>query len=218
MRDLNDWESAHGAQVLMVPGVNNSGRDHWQSIWERETPWFDRVDLGLWERPVRNVWVTRLNQAISRTRAPVILCAHSLGCLAVAWWAALEGQVYGWPVAGALLVAPPNVSSAAANQSLSGFGPTPKVILPFPTILVASRNDPHADFHHSRQLAELWGAHFVDAGPLGHINAQSALGNWPEGRALLDALIDGQTAPRFNSGHDALRPLHLQPLVTGNSQ
>ncbi len=196
MHDLDGWETANTAQVMMVPGLDNSGPDHWQSIWQRETGWFDRADMGLWERPVRNVWVTRLNQAIRQTRAPVILVAHSLGCLAVAWWAALEGQVYGWPVAGALLVAPPDVDGPNRDPRLAGFGPAPKIILPFQTVVVASRNDPFASFEQSKRLAEIWGADFVDGGEIGHINAQSDLGNWPEGRSLLNALIDGQTPPR----------------------
>ena len=200
MHDLDGWETANAAQVLMVPGIDNSGPDHWQSIWERETGWFHRADMGLWERPVRNVWVTRLNQAIRATRAPVVLVAHSLGCLAVAWWAALEGQSYGWPVAGALLVAPPDVDRPDSDPRLAGFGPAPRILLPFPAVVVASRDDPYAGFEQTRRTAELWGATFVDAGALGHINARSDLGNWPEGRRLLDALIDGE-APRRTPAH-----------------
>ncbi|HZV57606.1 MAG TPA: alpha/beta hydrolase [Sphingobium sp.] len=208
MQDLDDW-AAPMPHVLTVPGLNNSGPDHWQSIWERETPWLSRVDLGLWERPQRNVWVTRLSQAIRSSRAPVVLCAHSLGCLAVAWWAALEGQSYAHPVAGALLVAPPDCERALVNQHIAGFGPVPRVILPFPTILVASQNDPYASIERSIRMAELWGAAFVDVGELGHINAQSNLGDWPEGRMLLNHLIDGGPRVRQNrSGVAALREGH----------
>ncbi len=212
MHDIDSWETANTAQVLMVPGLNNSGPDHWQSIWQRETPWFDRADMGLWERPVRNVWVTKLNQAIRATRAPVVLVAHSLGCLAVAWWAALEGQVYGAPVAGALLVAPPDVDRPDLDPHLAGFGPAPRVILPFPAVVVASRNDPYARFEQSKRVASLWGAHFVDAGRLGHINAQSDIGNWPEGRSLLDTLLDRETSPR-QQAERAPRFQHHPPLM-----
>src|ERR1700744_378609 len=92
--------------VLTVPGLNGSGPSHWQTLWEEARPDTLRVELGMWSMPHRNAWVTRLDQAIPAAQAPVVLAAHSLGCLAVAWWAELSGQPYGWPVAGALLVAP----------------------------------------------------------------------------------------------------------------
>ena len=88
--------------ILTVPGLGGSGRSHWQSLWEEARPDTIRVELGMWNTPHRNAWVTKLDQAIRAAEAPVILAAHSLGCLAVAWWAELSPQPYGWPVAGAL--------------------------------------------------------------------------------------------------------------------
>ncbi len=41
----------------------------------------------MWNTPHRNAWVIKLDQAIRSAQAPVILAAHGLGCLAVAWWA-----------------------------------------------------------------------------------------------------------------------------------
>src|SRR3546814_20328511 len=98
--------------VLAVPGLNNSGPGHWQTIWETTRNDCERVDLGMWDRPHRNTWVNKLNAAIRQADRPVILVAHSLGCIAVAWWAALERPPFGSPVAGALLVAPPDRSEA----------------------------------------------------------------------------------------------------------
>ena len=92
--------------VLTVPGLGGSGPAHWQTLWEQSRVDTARVDLGMWSMPHRNAWATKLDQSISQARAPVILVGHSLGCLAIAWWAALSPQPYGWPVAGALLVAP----------------------------------------------------------------------------------------------------------------
>src|SRR3546814_4634015 len=73
--------------VLTVPGLNNSGPGHWQTIWETTRNDCERVDLGMWDRPHRNTWVNKLNAAIRQADRPVILVAHSLGCIAVAWWA-----------------------------------------------------------------------------------------------------------------------------------
>ncbi len=87
----------------------------------------------------RNAWVTKLDQAIRAAQAPVVLAAHSLGCLAVAWWAELAGQPFGWPVAGALLVAPPDIDRADAPAQLATFRPAPSRLLPFPSILVGEQ-------------------------------------------------------------------------------
>lgn len=177
-------------QILNVPGLYNSGPGHWQTRWEQLYPWFDRVDLGLWDAPDRQVWVQRLDQAIRAAQGPVILVAHSLGCVAVACWAALVGHSGRDPVVGALLVAPADPDSPRAPTPLKQFAPAPGSALPFPSILVASRNDPHASFDRSTRMARAWGSHLVDAGAAGHINADSRLGDWPLGITLLDRLTD----------------------------
>lgn len=184
------FSEASSPTILTVPGLNNSGPSHWQSLWERSRHDTVRVDLGMWDRPHRNAWVTKLDQAIRTARAPVVLVAHSLGCQAVAWWAELSGQPYGWPVAGALLVAPADVDRSDAPEELAGFAPAPASVLPFPSILVASRDDPWIDLGRARALAGQWGSHFVDIGCQGHINAASGIGDWAEGQGLLDRLID----------------------------
>lgn len=186
------WPAKSGrtGQILTVPGVDNSGPTHWQTRWEQRYPWFRRVELGLWHQPDRTVWVQRLDEAIRAADQPVILVAHSLGCLAVAWWASLSGAGYREPVAGALLVAPADAERAAACSRVAGFGPVPTHPLPFPSILVASRNDPHATFERSSRFARAWGSHLVDAGEAGHLNADSGLGDWPLGISLVDRLVD----------------------------
>ena len=178
-----------GPTILTVPGLGGSGPGHWQTLWEKSRPDTVRADLGMWSTPHRNAWVTKLDRAIATARAPVIVAAHSLGCLAVAWWAALGGQPYGWPVVGALLVAPPDVDAAGAAAEIAGFAPSPAQQLPFPSILVASRDDPWIGFDRAHSLAADWGSHFVDAGEQGHLNASSDLGFWSEGQALLDLLV-----------------------------
>lgn len=176
--------------VLTIPGLNNSGPNHWQTAWEDKRGDCERVDLGSWASPNRNAWVTRLDAAIRDANAPVILAAHSLGCLAVAWWGALQSQAYGWPVTGALLVAPPDCDRMETPETIGGFGPTPRSQLPFPSIMVASRNDPYIFFERAHSIGKNWGSQFVDAGHLGHINADSDLGDWAFGQGLLDRLID----------------------------
>ncbi len=195
--------------VLTVPGLAGSGPAHWQTLWEETCPDTTRVELGMWNAPHRNAWVTRLDQAIRAAEKPVVLAAHSLGCLAVAWWAELASQPFGWPVAGALLVAPADVDRDAAHPDLRAFAPTPRKLLPFPSILVASTDDPWIGIDRARALADRWGSHFVDAGPQGHLNATSGIGWWSEGRALLERVIDGAAL----SGSGQSRSRDRQALV-----
>jgi hypothetical protein len=174
-------------QYLLVPGLGNSGPDHWQSLWERE-PQFARVELGDWDAPDRERWIARLDAAVAAA-GPVVLVAHSLGCLAVAWWAANADPVLTDRVAGALMVAPPDVERADAPVSILSFAPAPCKRLPFPARLVASDDDPYATLAAQHAMATAWGATFEPLGSLGHINAQSGLNAWPAGRAELDALL-----------------------------
>lgn len=181
--------------VLTVPGLGGSGPSHWQTLWEKSRPDTARIELGMWDRPHRNAWVTKIDQAVASARAPVILVAHSLGCVAVAWWASLSPQPYGWPVAGALLVAPADVDRAGVAPELAPFAPTPKQPLPFPSIVVASSDDPWVTLDRAHSLAVDWGSHFIDYGACGHINAASGLGHWPDGLELLDRVIAAAGGP-----------------------
>jgi len=175
--------------LLTVPGLNNSGPSHWQSHWEVKREDCCRVELGMWDRPHRNTWLSKLDAAIATARAPVILVAHSLGCHAVAWWNQLAADDRRSRVAGALLVAPPWVGDLTGDSPLSAFAPVARERLAFPSILAASRNDPYAGFGQSQKMARRWGSRFVGAGWTGHINAESGLGSWPYGEFLLDRLI-----------------------------
>jgi pimeloyl-ACP methyl ester carboxylesterase len=116
--------------VLTVPGLFNSGPGHWQTIWETQRPDTIRVDLGMWDQPHRNTWVNQLNLAIHAAGRPVVLAAHSLGCIAVAWWAMLEPQAASL-VRGALLVAPPEVDFFPRDPRVGSFAPVPAQPRPF---------------------------------------------------------------------------------------
>lgn len=175
--------------VLTVPGLNGSGPSHWQTLWEQSRPDTARIELGMWSQPRRNAWVTKIDQAIRQAKPPVVLAAHSLGCIAVAWWAELSGQPWAWPVAGALLVAPADLSARPLHAELADFAPVPTRSLPFPSILVASEDDPWIAPGRAQSLAASWGSHFVSAGSAGHLNAASGLGWWAEGQELLDRVI-----------------------------
>ncbi|MFD7986431.1 RBBP9/YdeN family alpha/beta hydrolase [Kitasatospora indigofera] len=172
---------------LVLPGYQNSGPGHWQSIWEGEDPAFRRVEQEDWDHPDPDAWTDALQRAVAGRPGPVVLVAHSLGCTTVARWAARTPSAGSSGVLGALLVAPPDVDRADVSE-IEGFRPVELRPLPFPSIVVAGSDDPWCTPERSRRFAESWGARYVDLGPRGHLNADSGLGSWPEGRALLDLL------------------------------
>lgn len=197
---------------LTVPGLNGSGREHWQTIWEGNRDDFRRVEQASWDDPQRDQWVDALHRAIVEPGAPIILIAHSLGCITAAWWAAAIAQGYGRPVAGALLVAPPEVERPDAHPILRRFAPLPVQPLPFPSIVVASANDPYASLEQSRRMARIWQAHFVDIGAYGHINAASGLGQWEAGKHLLERLVSAAVR-RSDASPSALVSLTAPPAI-----
>lgn len=192
--------------VLLIPGLNNSGPGHWQTAWERRFPNAARVELGMWDDPHRNTWVNKLNLAIHRANRPVVLVAHSLGCLTVAWWAEYEQPGPERGVIGALLVAPPDVDRPGLDPRLSRFSACPRRELPFRSILAASRNDPYCNSRVAIELARDWGSRFADVGELGHINARSGVGDWPVGRRLLAQLLAVRDESRQQPNDSAPRP------------
>jgi prephenate dehydrogenase len=179
------------ATVLVLPGWQNSGPRHWQTLWEQQNPIFLRVQQRDWEFPHREWWLERITAEVRQSPAPIVFAAHSLGCIALAHWCkAAPGEVS--KVKGALLVAPADVDSKDAPKQIKDFSPAPHELLPFPSIVVASSNDPHLKPERAREFARAWGSRLVDIGPAGHINGESGLGDWPEGKRLLRHLIEGE--------------------------
>jgi len=187
---MTEGELGLSPVCLIVPGLHDSGPGHWQTIWERERHDCLRVQLGMWSDPVRNVWISRIDQAVGAAQGPVVLVGHSLGCHAILWWASLLGENAPSNVVGALLVAPPDVDRLGADPRIERFAPTPKSVLPFPTTIVASNDDPWCHADRADELACALGAHFVLLDGAGHINADSGLGAWREGQELLERVLD----------------------------
>ncbi len=172
--------------ILLVPGLWNSGPEHWQSHWERERSDCRRVVQRDWETPRREDWVASLEAAVVAARAPVVLAAHSLGCTLVAHWAAASANV--GSVRGALLVAPSDVEGPSYPTGAVGFQPMPLRKLPFASIVVVSTDDVYVSPDRAALFARAWGSSLVNVGPKGHVNSASGLGAWPEGFALIEKL------------------------------
>jgi predicted alpha/beta hydrolase family esterase len=169
--------------VLILPGWQNSGPAHWQTRWEAVYG-YERLEQHDWMRPLRGDWIARLEEALLLRAEPVLLVAHSLGCLLVPAWAECSRNVH--RVKAALLVAPGDAEREELRPTLATWAPVPAKRLPFSTILVGSQNDPFCTDLRARQFANAWGSEYVDYGYAGHINADSNLGDWPAGHQMLD--------------------------------
>jgi predicted alpha/beta hydrolase family esterase len=170
------------SNVLLLPGWQNSGPDHWQSLWESRYG-YQRVEQHDWMRPLRGDWCARLEEVLLACDEPALLVGHSLGCQLAVAWAAHSQQTH--RVRGALLVAPPDVEREEFRSVLSSWSPIPWQPLPFKSVVLASRNDPYGAFDRARQMAKAWGSEWIDYGNKGHINAESGLDAWAQGHALL---------------------------------
>lgn len=167
------------ADILLVPGLGGSEPDHWQSRWAAKLPTSRIVAQDDFDRPDLAAWRARLVEAVRAASRPVVLVAHSVGALAVAHSAeALKGL----PVAGAFLVTPPSAETVAALPAVDdAFAADPLEKMPFPTLVVASRDDVYSSYADAERLANTIGAELVDAGNSGHVNVESGHGPWPEG-------------------------------------
>ncbi|MDE2212756.1 MAG: alpha/beta hydrolase, partial [Betaproteobacteria bacterium] len=127
-------------------------------------------------------------EAVDQCQRPALLVAHSLGTALVTRWAQ---QADTRRVAGAFLVAPTDTDRFAGlpETAFQGFEPVPMHPLPFPSCVVASRNDERVSTERARAFAAAWGSRFIDAGPLGHIGSAARLGLWPQGLVWLGQFL-----------------------------
>ncbi|MGE8404573.1 alpha/beta hydrolase [Delftia tsuruhatensis] len=183
-------------RIIIVPGWRNSGPDHWQSLWAQQLPHAERVEQDDWLVPHRDPWVAALEQLVLSRPEPVVLAAHSLGCIT----AAHMGPEASARVQGALLVAPADPERRA---QLADFAPVPYAPLPYRSVLVASSNDPYCPIRRAGAYARAWGSEFVRLQNAGHINVESGFGDWPLGLALLQSLMQG----------DSWQPAQPRPAV-----
>ncbi len=173
------------ARALILPGLYNSGPEHWQTHWELKDPSFIRINQRDWETPQRTEWVETLDRAVDQYGSEVVLVGHSTACALIAFWALESGR----RVKGALIVGPSDTESSHYPKGPSGWAPMPLTPIHFPTILVASTNDEYVSLARAEVFAKAWGSRLVNIGAAGHINSVSGLGEWPRGRALLEELL-----------------------------
>ena len=179
-------ETADSPSVLILPGWQNSGPAHWQSRWE-SIHGYRRVEQHDWMKPLRGDWLIQLEEAVLACSQPPVLVAHSLGCIQVAAWASVSQNTH--RVKAALLVAPGDVERPDLAPLLPTWQPIALQRLPFASVLVASHDDPFCSLARAQHFAQAWGSTLQDLGNAGHINADTSLGDWPQGHDWLRGLM-----------------------------
>lgn len=183
---MNEWDrqinetlsaAAERCAFVLVPGLNNSGPEHWQSLWQLRLPFWLRTTQSRWDDPDISRWAGAIRRKLTGVAVPAILVGHSFGALASVAFALDPARTA--PLAGLLLVAPAEPSRFNVEDDV------PEAPLDLPAVVVASRTDPLMSFPRATHWATTWGASLVDLGEAGHINAQAGFGAWPYGLSLL---------------------------------
>jgi predicted alpha/beta hydrolase family esterase len=187
--------ACEAATILVVPGLRDHVAQHWQTLLAAR--------LQDARRPVRSVTpmgrddlscarrVESIEREARAVAGPLLIVAHSGGCIAVAHWAGRTRRA----VQAALLATPPDFETPMPEGypnrealSAGGWLPVPRERLPFRSIVAASRDDPLSSYDRVLGLAAAWGSQCVDLGPVGHLNPASGHGEWPGADALIEAL------------------------------
>ena len=150
-----------------IPGLRNSGADHWQTIWEKKYPQkFIRINQDNWEEPDCTTWIQRIEDTLSHHHLEeVILIGHSVGCATIVnWFGKFQHKIKG-----AILVAPSDVERGDYPIYITGFIPLYLKPLPFKTIVIASTDDHVVDFERAEYFANIWGSEFITIENGGHL-------------------------------------------------
>jgi predicted alpha/beta hydrolase family esterase len=171
-------------EYVFLAGIGNSEPEHWQTLWyESLRPRAHWVEHRDWDAPLADEWLTDLEALLRKTPGKKVLVGHSLGCVVAAEWLSKSSDP---SCTAAFLVALPDTrgpnfpKSALGFPELSGVSPRGRLCL------VMSEDDPYCTPAVARSAAERWEGRLVNVGTKGHINLKSGLGEWREGRALLD--------------------------------
>jgi predicted alpha/beta hydrolase family esterase len=197
--DSDEMKLSHASspRILMQPGWQSSGSDHWQTLWERRLgSSASRVEQRDWFHLDKAEWVPTLASSIAGEERPVIVVAHSIGCIAAAM--VLAGSCNLGPeeleaarrkIAAVVLVAPADTERPYADPEVAAFSPIPSSALGAPALVIASTDDPYCSLERARAFASAWKAdlHVVEAG--GHINTDAGFGPWDDGWQLVQGWL-----------------------------
>lgn len=165
--------------LLIVPGLRNSDAHHWQTRWQAQLPNSKRIHMDNWDIPDLEQWRRAIHIELAKLDQPAILIAHSFGTLA----SASIAEDFPEKIAALFLVAPADPDKFTIATQL------PQRLLPVPTKIIASSNDPWMSDNKAAYWALQWGADFLRLKNVGHINSESKLGLWSEGIQQLEHLV-----------------------------
>ena len=170
--------------IFTLPGLYNSGPQHWQTHWEKEHGLI-RINQRDWDTPDLAEWIATIDEVVTKYPVKnVVLVGHSSSCAAIAAWA----DKYKRKIKAAMLVAPSDTEAPSYPPGTKGFQPMPLNPLGFPSIVIASTDDQYVTLDRAQYFASRWGSEFAFICKAGHINSDSNLGNWPVGYQLLEKL------------------------------
>ncbi len=170
---------------LIVPGLGNSGPEHWQTYFQQSGSNFFRIEQREWDAPNCDDWTKTIDEKVKEyDLSTVVLIGHSLGCATIAHWA----KKYQRQIKGAMLVAPSDLEAPQYTFPATGFAPIPLDEIAFKTIVVASANDDWVSLERAKYFADHWGSEFINIGNAGHINVASGHTHWEEGLKILQTI------------------------------
>jgi predicted alpha/beta hydrolase family esterase len=175
--------------LVLVPGLYDSGPEHWQSLWQARHSFFLRVTQRNWNNPDIELWISAIRRLLATRKRPAILIGHSYGALASCCIA--DDGLH--DIAGLLLVAPAEPAKFEVEDRV------PERNLGVPCMVVASHNDPVMRYRRAIHWSTVWGGDLIDLGEAGHINCEAGFGPWPYGLELLKSLVERiEAAPTPN--------------------
>jgi predicted alpha/beta hydrolase family esterase len=170
--------------VLIAPRPGEADEGDWPNRWLAKLSTAKRVAPRDIRSTERAAWTDAVADAARAATRPVLFVGHGLGATAVASAAFQLGAA---DVRGAFLVTPPD--RTGLGRIAAPPWPLPSAPLPWPSLVIGSRNAADGAFDAVAALATEWGAEFVDAGEAGGLDAASGHGPWPEGLMRLAAFI-----------------------------
>lgn len=182
--------------ILIVPGLRDHVEEHWQTFLAKELPGSVTVPPLEEDKLSLQARLDAIDHALQGLDGPVLIVAHSAGCMMVAHWARRQSEARLDKIAGAVLAAPADVETQMPAGypgkdvlAANGWTPIPRQPLPFPSLLAASSNDPLTALARARRFAQDWGSELVELGPVGHLNPASGHGPWPMAAQLIHRLL-----------------------------
>ncbi len=177
--------------IFILPGWQDSGPRHWQSIWLAKYPQAIKVVQNDWMYPEKKQWVETFHEYIEKYNSKdIILVGHSLACAVIAHWSDEYFSHTHANITGALLVSPIDMDAPNFPKEIQGFSPICLEKLKFRSIVVASESDTWSNIQRTNYFAQCWGAEMINIGKQGHINVDAGFGEWPQGEKILQELME----------------------------